>query len=330
MSEVTTRQATTEARARPTSGRKRRRGGRWHIAVFLAPAVLIYTIFSIYPLVESLRLSLYEGLEDGTAVWNGLGNYATLLFDPNWATQFWRALWNNLVLFFIHMVVQNPIGLLLAALLSLAPRFGGAYRTLIFVPTLLSVVIVGFIWELILSPLWGVAETILGAVGLAWLYQPWLGLEETALATVSLISVWQYVGIPMMLIYAALLSIPDELIDAARVDGLSGWWIFWKVKLPLILPTLGIVAILTYIGNFTASFDLIYTIQGALGAPELRDRRDGHAAVPNLLRSAAPDRRHPHGRDRGQHDVLHHPGGRDDLPCPRPAPPATLRDVRGP
>jgi raffinose/stachyose/melibiose transport system permease protein len=248
--------------------RKRRRmSGSTHIFVFLAPAVLIYTVFSIYPLVESLRLSLFDGLPDGSAVWHGLGNYATLLFDPNWATQFWNALWNNLILFFIHMVVQNPIGLLLAALLSLAPRFGGAYRTLIFIPTLLSVVIVGFIWELILSPLWGVSETLLGAVGLAWLYQPWLGLESTALTTVSLISVWQYVGIPMMLIYAALLSIPDELLDAARVDGLNGWWIFWKVKLPLILPTLGIVAILTYIGNFTASFDLIYSIQGALGAP---------------------------------------------------------------
>jgi raffinose/stachyose/melibiose transport system permease protein len=247
--------------------RKRRRSGRAHIIVFLAPAVLIYSVFSIYPLVESLRLSLFDGLEDGTAVWAGVDNYATLLFDPNWATQFWRAFWNNLVLFFIHMVVQNPLGLLLAALLSLAPRFGSAYRTLIFVPTLLSVVIVGFIWELILSPLWGVSETLLGTVGLAWLYQPWLGLESSALTTVSLISVWQYVGIPMMLIYAALLSIPDELIDAARVDGLGGWSIFWKVKLPLILPTLGIVAILTYIGNFTVSFDLIYSIQGALGAP---------------------------------------------------------------
>ncbi len=247
--------------------RKRRRSGGLHIVVFLAPAVLIYSVFSIYPLVESLRLSLFDGLEDGTAVWAGLENYATLLFDPNWATQFWRAFWNNLVLFFIHMVVQNPLGLLLAALLSLAPRFGSAYRTLIFVPTLLSVVIVGFIWELILSPLWGVSETLLGTIGLAWLYQPWLGLESSALTTVSLISVWQYVGIPMMLIYAALLSIPDELIDAARVDGLNGWSIFWKVKLPLILPTLGIVAILTYIGNFTVSFDLIYSIQGALGAP---------------------------------------------------------------
>ncbi|MCT8997390.1 carbohydrate ABC transporter permease [Chelativorans intermedius] len=260
-------QTATDSAAPAALRRRRKRAGRLHIVVFLAPAVLIYTIFSVYPLAESLRLSLYDGLEDGSAVWIGLGNYATLLFDPDWARQFWNAFSNNLVLFFVHMVVQNPLGLLLAALLSLAPRFGGAYRTLIFVPTLLSVVIVGFIWELILSPLWGVAETLLGAVGLAGLYQPWLGLESSALVTVSLISVWQYVGIPMMLIYAALIAIPDELIDAARVDGLSGFAIFWKVKLPLILPTLGIVAILTYIGNFTASFDLIYSIQGALGAP---------------------------------------------------------------
>ena len=82
------------------------------------------------------------------------------------------------------MVVQNPIGLLLAALLSLAPRFGATYRTLIFVPTLLSVVIVGFIWELILSPLWGVAETLMSAVGLGGLYAPWLGLESSALVTI--------------------------------------------------------------------------------------------------------------------------------------------------
>ena len=243
---------------------------RWrvHIMVFLAPALLIYTVFSIYPLIESLRLSLFAGNPDGSADFIGLGNYIRLLGDPNWAGQFWNALWNNLVFFAIHMLVQNPIGLMLAALLSLpALRLSSVYRTLIFVPALLSVVIIGFVWQLILSPLWGLAETLMGAVGLAHLYQPWLGLESTALVTISLISVWQYVGIPMMLIYAALLAVPDELIDAARIDGLSGWAIFWKVKLPLILPTLGVVAILTYIGNFTASFDLIYSVQGALGAP---------------------------------------------------------------
>lgn len=255
--------------ARPAAGRGRRHRRRFHIVVFLAPAVTIYTVFAIYPLIESLRLSLFAGLPDGGSVFVGLGNYGRLLFDPNWSERFFNAFWNNLVLFAVHMVVQNPIGLLLAALLSLPRvRLAATYRTLIFVPTLLSVVIVGFIWQLILSPLWGVAETLMSLVGLEDFYQPWLGLESSALVTISLISVWQYVGIPMMLIYAALLSIPDELIDAGRVDGLNGWWIFWKVKLPLILPTLGVVAILTYIGNFTASFDLIYSVQGALGGPD--------------------------------------------------------------
>ena len=240
---------------------------RWHIAVFLAPAVLVYTALMIVPLFETLRLALYTATDSG-AVFVGLDNLATLLGDPRWSAEFWNALKNNTIFFLIHMAVQNPIGIALAALLSLPGlRFRGVYRTLFFIPAMMSFVIVGFIWKLILSPLWGVAPTMFDWVGLRGLFAPWLGLPETALVTVSLVSVWQFIGIPMLLIYAALLSIPDELIDAARVDGLNGWWIFWKVKLPLILPTLGIVAILTYIGNFTASFDLIYSIKGALGAP---------------------------------------------------------------
>jgi raffinose/stachyose/melibiose transport system permease protein len=78
--------------------------------------------------------------------------------------------------------------------------------------------------------------------------------------------VWQFVGIPMMLIYAALLSIPDEVIEAAECDGITGMSQFWKIKLPLILPSIGIISILTFIGNFNA-FDLIYATQGALAGP---------------------------------------------------------------
>jgi len=174
---------------------------------------------------------------------------------------------NNVQFFLIHMVVQNPIALLLAALLSLRGlRGSGSYRTLIFLPTLLSVVIIGFAWQLILSPLWGVSERLLAWVGLEHLFAPWLGLEESALVTLSLVSVWQFVGIPMMLIYAALIAIPDDIIEAARVEGASGWRIFWAIRLPLIWPTLGLVTILTFVGNFNA-FDLIYAVKGALAGP---------------------------------------------------------------
>lgn len=236
-----------------------------HIIVFLAPAVIIYSLFMILPLLDSLRLSLYAPSPDGGAAFVGFQNYATLFNDPNYSERFWGALRNNVVFFIIHMAVQNPVGLLLASFLaSRVTRFRTVFRTLIFTPTVLSVVLVGFIWRLILSPLWGISEGILAVIGIE--NQPWLGLPETALPTLSLVSVWQYVGIPMMLFLAALIAIPDEIIEAAQVDGATGWNVFWRIKLPLILPTVGIVGVLTFVGNFNA-FDLIYTTQTALAGP---------------------------------------------------------------
>jgi raffinose/stachyose/melibiose transport system permease protein len=240
---------------------------RLHVVVFLAPALAVYTLFSIYPLVDTIRFSLYASDETGAHTFAGLANFRALLTDPAWSGHFFNALRNNLIFFAIHMVVQNGIGLGLAMLLSL-PRLAGrnVYRTLIFLPTMLSVVIIGFIWQLMLNPLWGIAETIMRAIGLGQFFGPWLGQESTALAVISLISVWQFVGIPMMLIYAALLNIPDDLVDAATVDGAGPFSVFWFVKLPLILPTLGVVSILTFVANFNA-FDLIYAVKGALAGP---------------------------------------------------------------
>lgn len=237
------------------------------LAFFLAPAVIVYSTFSIYPLLATIVNSLYDRQDDGSHVYVGLSNFVTLLGDPTWSAPFWNAFWNNGFFFLIHMLVQNPIGLLLAALLSLPRlRFRATYRTLIFMPTMLSVVVIGFSWQLILSPLWGVAKMFLQFFGLGFLFGPWLGEESTALLTISLISVWQFVGIPMILIYTALLAIPDELIDAATVDGLNQFQAFIWVKLPLILPTIGLVSILTFVNNYNA-FDLIYAMKGALAGP---------------------------------------------------------------
>ena len=239
---------------------------RWHILVFLAPAMLVYTAIMIIPLFNTLILALYNKTEAGTA-FVGLDNFRTLFGDPNWSGSFWNALGNNFWFFFIHMLVQNPIGVLLAAILSHPRlRFAALYRSAIFIPTILSFVIVGFTWKLILSPIWGIAPGMLDAVGLKSLFQPWLGKEQYALTTLALVSVWQFVGIPMMLIYAALLSIPEEVLEAGEIDGITGAAAFWKIKLPLILPSIGIISILTFVGNFNA-FDLIYASQGALAGP---------------------------------------------------------------
>ncbi|WP_213989136.1 sugar ABC transporter permease [Sodalis sp. dw_96] len=247
---------------------RNKRPFRWYIPVFLIPAIVIYSVVMVWPLFESLRMSLYSGHDTDQQVFIGLANYKKLFGDVFWSGQFWNALKNNFLFFVIHMIVQNPIGIALAALLSLPIVKGKAvYRTIFFIPAMLSFVIVGFAWRLILSPTWGVAESLLSAVGLGSWFQPWLGQQSTALITLSLISVWQFVGIPMMLIYAALLSIPDELIEAAECDGITGFAQFFKIKLPLLWPSIGIISILTFVGNFNA-FDLVYVAQGVFAGPD--------------------------------------------------------------
>lgn len=238
-----------------------------HILVFLGPAVLIYTAFMIYPLCDSLWLSLNNKASSGGQIFVGIQNYLTLFSQERWSAPLWNALRNNAVFFVIHMVAQNPIGLLLAALLARRIRGSAIYRSIIFTPTILSVVIVGFVWKLMLAPSWGISHTLFSIVGLSGLGDyPWLGTESTTLITLSLMSVWQNIGIPMMLFLAALIRIPDDLMEAARVDGASDWKIFWKIQFPLILPTVGLIAVMTFVGNFNA-FDLIYATQGALAGP---------------------------------------------------------------
>ena len=148
---------------------------RWHIAVFLAPALLVYTALMIIPLADTLRLSLYSTQEQNL-IFVGFDNFIRLFTDSRWSESFWNALRNNVIFFAIHMCIQNPVGIALAAMLSV-PRLAGRtfYRTAFFMPTMLSFVIVGFIWKLILSPLWGVAPSILGALGLKIAVRPVAG-----------------------------------------------------------------------------------------------------------------------------------------------------------
>ena len=247
-----------------------RRHVRWHIGVFLAPALLVYLAVMVLPLVETLRLAFFQEAGQGVGqqrVFVGLANFRMLLGDERWAYHFWNALANNVYFFAIHMLVMVPLAIGLAALLSLRRlRGGGFYRTALFLPTMLSFVIVAFVWRLILSPLWGIAPNLLDAVGLRGLFAPYLGREQYALTTLGLISVWKELGVPLVLMYAAMLAIPDEILEAAEIDGITGVYQFFRIKLPLLWPTVGVVAILTFVSNFN-SFDLIYTSQGVAAGP---------------------------------------------------------------
>ncbi len=247
---------------------------RWHhLLIFLGPAVLIYTLFLAWPLLDSLRSSFYFQAPDGTQTYVGLENINKLLNDPNatdYDGHFLNAIGNNIRFFAIFMLVQNPVALFLATLLTVKNLRGAAiYRTILFSPTTLSIVIIGWIWTLMLNPLWGIVNGFFKGIGLASLIpkEGWLGSPDYALTVVALVGVWQYVGLPMILFLAALLGVDGELIDAAQVDGATPWTVFWRIKFPLILPTVGIVTVLTFVGNFSA-FDNVFVMQGSGAGPD--------------------------------------------------------------
>ncbi|HEY0259861.1 MAG TPA: sugar ABC transporter permease [Lacisediminihabitans sp.] len=233
-----------------------RRRSLIYLGLFAGPALAVFLLFAVAPLVGTLGLGFFSGAT-GQDRFVGLENFINILTGPVDGPRFWNALLNNVEFFAIHLVVELPIGLGLAALLSsgVLRRSTGVYRTLIFIPTTLSVVIVAFIWRMIINPLWGLVDF------------PLLADTHTALPTIALMSVWQYVGIPMIFLYTALIAVPEEVVEAARLDGANGWRVFWQVKFPLIAPQFAIIAILTFIATFNG-FDIIYTLAGASAGPD--------------------------------------------------------------
>lgn len=234
--------------------------------LFILPALLVYLAFMAAPLLDSMRLSFYTGKGYTPTEFVGFQNYIDLFTNPIWRERFLGALKNTVIFFTIHMLVQNSLGLFFANLLSAEFKGRNFFRTIIFAPATLSVLVTGFLWTLILNPHWGAINQTLKAIGLDAWAKPWLGDKSLALPTISLTSVWQWVGMPTVLFLAGLLGISDEILEAARVDGASNWHIFWKIKFPLLKPVIGVVAILTFVDNFNA-FDVIYAMAGAKGEP---------------------------------------------------------------
>jgi len=246
----------------------RKRGDSWIVwLLFALPALAVYTAFMAYPVINSLRLSFYSGSGYSLDKFVGFGNYVRLFTDSGISQRFWCAFGNTWVFFGITMLVQNTIGLLFALILTGKPlRAQGFYRTIIFIPVTLSVLVTGYVWKLILNPQWGALNIFLTKIGLSSLALPWLGDPRTALACIALVSAWQWAGMPTMMFIAGLERIPGDLFESAQIDGAGIWRIFARIKLPLIMPIVGIVSVLTFVGNFNA-FDVVYAMEGANGPP---------------------------------------------------------------
>ncbi len=263
---MVTKPATTPRRPRAPRRKANRPSSFVRLAPFWLPAFALYTLFIVWPLANAILYSLFdwEGLRRGAFV--GLDNFVRLFRDAPWNVDLWDAFRHNVWFFVLTMILQNSVALGFAVIISKLKVGGRFFQNLFFMPHLLATVLVGFLWSLILNPLFGPLNKALKLIGLDALAQPWLGQPETALPTIVVVNAWAWLGFPMMLFLANLGSIPASYLEAARLDGANAWQVFSRIELPLLRPSLIIVSVMTFIGNFNA-FELIFVMAGSDGSP---------------------------------------------------------------
>lgn len=234
--------------------------------VFVLPALILFAVFILYPLLTALSYSFFNWTGIVRGDFSALSNYETLFTKLPYRDQVPNAFVHNVLLFGGAMLFQNTIGLGLATLLHRLKRFKRFFQTMFTLPYLVSPLVVGYLWSLMLSPLFGPVNTILRAIGLDALAQPWLGNPTTAIWVVVFVTAWQWVGFPVLLYGAALGGIPQEIDEAASLDGASPWQRFRDVTFPLLIPAIGTVSVLTFIGAMEA-FAIPYALGGSMGSP---------------------------------------------------------------
>jgi len=246
-----------------TSGLKRDQ--RKYITLFLAPALAIILIFTTVPALTTLSYAFFkwEGFQrEGFA---GLANFQRL-FEYPFKDQFLMALRHNTLVFIAIMILQTSFGLLIAYALFRMKRGQRFFRTVTFLPVIFSLVVVGYMWQVLLDPYYGPINMILTDLGFQSLAKPWLGSTSTALPTLIFINLWRWVGFPAIVFLAGLNAINQEYLEAARIDGASEGQIFRRIMFPLLAPSLTIITILTFIGAFEW-FDLPFVLGGSNGNP---------------------------------------------------------------
>lgn len=243
----------------PPAGRRRGIGWstRFEIAVLAGPAIILFLAFVIFPVVMAAYYGFFS--------WNGYGrphnfiglrNYVTIFSDP----LFRDALKHNGMIVVLSLVMQGPVAIAMALLLNKKMRGKSVIRVLIFVPYVISEVIVGTGWSLMLQTN-GAVNDLLKNIGLGGLTQDWLSDPKIAIWSLMIIISWKYIGFAVLLFLAGLQGIPDELQEAASIDGASYWQTQRRITLPLLGPTIRIWAFLSIIGALQL-FDLVYIIWG--------------------------------------------------------------------
>ena len=234
----------------------RQRNTRKVAALFLAPVTILMIVYIFYPIVDTFITSTYQ--------WNGISADKKFIGIQNWITliqdkSFWIAFKNNLIIMVLSIVIQIPLGLALATFLDFGGKKLTIFKVIWFIPLLMSSVAIGFLFTYALATNGGIVSTISGWFGGGNI--DLLGNPKTALLTVIAVICWQFTPFYMVYFMAAFTNIPYDVFEAARIDGATRGQYFWRIALPLLVPSMKSAAILSMVGSLKY-FDLIYVMTG--------------------------------------------------------------------
>ena len=239
--------------------------GLW-ITALIAPPLAFVALFIVWPILAAFAYAFFDwkGLVRGEFVW--FENFRIVLFEAPYAALTRNAFTHNILVFFALMVLQNGVGFFLAY--GLWRELPGArfHRVAVFLPVVLSTIIVAYLFKLFLHPLFGVVNITFRAVGLPMLAQPWLGQDSTALWALIIANAWHMVGFPTLVFLAGMQRIPSEILDAVRMETRSEWVKIVKIVWPLVAPSATVVFVLLFVGAFNW-FELPYIMAGLDGSP---------------------------------------------------------------
>ncbi len=224
------------------------------IFLFLLPALFLFISILIAPIAVSVYRSMYDwnGFSEGTFI--GFGNYKELF--TNGSIKFMTALKNSMILAFFSVFVQLPFSLFLALLLGRKPRKERAFLSVYFMPVLISTVVIGQLWLKIYNPDYGLLNRFLDAVNLGQWKHVWVGEPGTALGSILVPTIWQYIGYHMLLMYAGVKGVSTDLREAAMLDGASPWQVDRYIVIPIIKPIIRVSVIFAVTGSLKA-YDLV-------------------------------------------------------------------------
>ncbi|MCH9405811.1 carbohydrate ABC transporter permease [Pantoea agglomerans] len=226
--------------------------------VLLAPMLLVMLLLTAWPLLRTIWLSFTDAALIGsgeTPAWIGLENYLYALSDPDFRASIWRTLYFTLV----SVTVEGIIGVLVALLLNQKFIGRNVLRVLVILPWALPTIVNAMMWRLNFNPDYGSINALLSQIGIIDGYRSWLGSPEAALNAVMLADIWKNYPLVTLLVLAALQSIPEDLFEAARLDGASAWRRFRAITFPAIVAPLGVALVLRTIDAFKI-FDIIYVM----------------------------------------------------------------------